>query len=84
MVVLYGGLRFPNRKLKFESKHQSKNNAYGHTVGFCEGVIVDIPRGKEKMKVYNATLAHKTQHSFNNNLKTVQVSILGCLFFENF
>ena len=73
LIVQYGGVRFKSNAEFNILTYRSKDNAYGHTVGFCRDVVVDIPTGSEITANYNATLAHKSQHSFTNNVKTTQV-----------
>ena len=50
------------------------------SLGTCEGVKVDIPKGFEDASKYNGTLAHKTQHDFNPNGEMRRVNPL--LFFQ--
>ena len=65
MVMQYGGFLLSNHS-NLEEKYDS-GHAYTQTIGGCEGVKIDIPKGFEDASKYNGTLAHKTQHDFNPN-----------------
>ena len=74
LIMLYSGFRTQNSGYmpdKYVSK--SKPHAYRQSVGFCKGVVVDIPDGYEDVFKYNATIGHKANHDFNNHVEHGQV-----------
>ena len=48
---------------------QTKPHAYRQSVGYCHGLVVDIPDGYEDVSKYNATIGHKANHDFNNHVE---------------
>ena len=70
----YGGFRLNNINDKLpEEIEQPTGLGYRHYIHFGPGLL-DIPKGYEDNMRYNGTLAHKTNHSFENNVRTSNVS----------
>ena len=46
---------------------------YAQRIGLC-GLSLNVPDGFTDIRKYNATMAHKANHSFYPNVKNVQVS----------
>ena len=80
-ISQYGGYRL-HKGTDDLPKEMAQNppEAYRHKIGFGTGIL-DIPKGYEDTKKYNGTLAHKANHSFENNISIYYVSVI--LFFLN-
>ena len=69
IVAQYGGLRFePGDSMALEK--MDTRMAFWHNTGLCD-VTLDIPKEAVDALAYNATLGHKANHNFDNNLDKV-------------
>lgn len=70
LVMQYGGYRVSGMDTFIVDT--IPGGPYRHGVTFCD-LIVDIPNGFTDVQKYNATLAHKSNHNFDSNMRQTQL-----------
>jgi hypothetical protein len=71
----YGGNRFGTNEVLSIDRVIS-GTPYSHLIEMCHSKI-DMPIGFTDVLKYNGTLAHKTNHNFNNNVDATKVCWIG-------
>ena len=69
VVAFYSGIRLNTSSLLMEKR-------YGHSdyrIRLNAEVDLDIPKGAESLEVYQATVGHKANHTFDPNLEWILV-----------
>ena len=72
LILQYGGIRY--KRGERLPKMVDEHNPYGQRLSLCKQWSVNIPKGYENITMYNATMAHKTNHDFKPNTKKDAVS----------
>ena len=67
LVALYNGFRLPAVTLR--SKDQDPGASFDYRIKLNSQEDVDVPENYRKLDEYRATLAHKSNHSFNPNCR---------------
>ncbi len=73
VIAQYGGFRLHLGKLLPDNR-EIPGRPYRHKVGYCDEII-DFEQWMTDATKYNCTLAHKTNHDFDNNVESLPVTI---------
>ena len=69
LVALYNGFRLPAVTLRSKALDQEASYNYDYRIKLNSEDDVDVPENYRKLEEYRATMAHKSNHSFNPNCR---------------